>query len=83
MKVDVIGLDYDYWYELAKADDRLEQGEQPEALSSEGLLYYARFRHAGEQSEPTSVDSIGRSTIDVAMRDAEEAAPGAITWESS
>ena len=44
MPVDIIGLDYDWWYELGKADDQLEPGEEPESLSATGFLYYARFQ---------------------------------------
>ena len=79
--VDIIGLDYDFWYELGKSEDQLEPGERPKPLSPEGLLYYARFRHAGETSEPTWVDSPGRATIDAAISDAQEKAPGSITWK--
>jgi len=78
--VDIIALDYDFWYELGKADEQLETGEEPEPLSPEGFLYYARFQRAGETSEPTWVDSPGRRTIDAAMNDAQEKVPRPISW---
>ena len=53
MPVDVVALDYDWWYELAKADGQLEESEVPEALGSDGFLYYARFQRSGERNEPT------------------------------
>ena len=80
LPVDIIGLGYDFWYEIGKADGQLEPSEEPEPLSPQALLYYARFQRAGETSEPTWVDSIGRQTIDAAMRDAQEKAPASITW---
>ena len=79
--VDIIGLDYDFWYELGKADELLEPGEEPEGLSPEGLLYYVRFRCAGDTTEPTSVDSPGRVTIEAAMRDAQDKVPKPILWK--
>ncbi|MBK7951771.1 MAG: hypothetical protein IPK00_24155 [Deltaproteobacteria bacterium] len=81
MPVDIIGLDYDFWYQIGKADDQLEPGEEPEALSPEGFLYYVRFRLAGDPTEPTWVDSPGRSSVDAAMRDAQGKAPSAISWK--
>lgn len=78
--VDIVGLDYDFWYALAKADDQLEPGEEPEAFSPEGLLYYVRFRHAGETSEPTWVDSPAHRSIEAAMQAAESKAPSSISW---
>ena len=80
--VDIVGLDYDFWYELGKADDQLEPGEKPEPLSAEGLLYYARFQHAGETSEPTWVESPGRSSVEAAMKDAQEKSLSGITWKT-
>ena len=80
MPVDIVALDCDWWYELSKADDQLEPGEEPEPLTAEGFLYYARFKYAGEDSLPTWVESAGRRTIDAAMRDAEEKVPGDILW---
>lgn len=78
--VDVVGLPYDFWYELARVDEQLEPGEMPLPLSDEGLLYYVRFRHAGETSEPTWPDSVGYDTITAATHSAETQVPSRITW---
>lgn len=43
MPVWIVGLDYDYSYELGKADDRLDEGEAPLEFGPEGLLYYTYF----------------------------------------
>ena len=81
--VDIVGLDYDFWYEDGRADDRLEPGERPRPLGPDGLLYYVRFRRAGESDTPTWVDSAGYSTIEQAMSAAQEKSPSEITWSST
>lgn len=78
--VDIVGLPYDYWYDLAQIDGQLEPGETAQQLDEDGLLYYVRFRHAGESTEPTWPDSAGYDTIDAAMRNAESRVPSEITW---
>jgi hypothetical protein len=78
--VDVVGLPYDFWFELARADDQLPPDETAMPLSDEGLLYYVRFRHAGETTEPTWPDSAGYDTVGAAMRNAEERVPSGIAW---
>ncbi len=80
MPVDIVGLPYDFWYELARVDEQLEPDETAQALGDEGLLYYARFRHAGETVERTWPDSAGYDTIDAAMRDAEARVVSRIVW---
>lgn len=82
MPVDIIGLPYDFWFELAKADEQLDPGETPTAPGESGLLFYVRFRRAGETSTPTWPDSAGYVTIDEAVRAAEERAPTAIVWNA-
>lgn len=81
--VDIIGLDYDFWYELARRDDLLEPGEQPEPLSPDGYLYYVRFRCAGEISEPTWVDSPAHGSVDRAVNDAQGQVLDPIAWSQS
>jgi len=83
MPVDVVGLDYDWWYELAKADGQLDDGEVPEALGSDGFLYYARFQRAGERNEPTWVDSYGHKTTEEAMKAAQEKVVDRIVWSKA
>jgi hypothetical protein len=65
--VDIISLDYDWWYSLAEADDQLEPGETPMPLSPDGLLYYARIKRALQPDEPTWPDTFGHTTIAEAM----------------
>lgn len=79
--VDVVGLPYDFWFELAKADEQLEPDETPKAPGEDGVLFYVRFRHAGETSTPTWPDSSGHPTIDAAIKAAEELAPTTIIWD--
>ncbi len=80
MPVDIVGLPYDFWYELARSDDQLEPDETARPLGDDELLYYFRFRHAGDTVEPTWPDSAAYDTIDVAMREAQAIAPSHITW---
>lgn len=79
--VDIICLSYDWWYCIAEADRMLESDEKPETLNEHGLLYYVRFRRAGESEEPTWVDSQGFQTIEEAIVNAEEKITGSIEWD--
>lgn len=81
MPVDIVGLPYDFWFELARADgEDPETAESPEPLGADGLLYYVRFRHAGATMEPTWPDSSGYRTVDAAMCAAQKRVPSAIDW---
>lgn len=79
--VDIVGLPYDFWFELAKSDDQLDPGETPTTPQADGLLYYVRFTHAGEMTTPTWPDSIAYASVESAMRAAEDQAPTPITWD--
>jgi len=79
--VDIIGMPYDFWFELGRADGQLEPGGTPQPLGEAGLLFYVRFKHAGETAEPTWPDSAGYTTIGRAIVAAEEKAPSEIVWE--
>ena len=78
--VDVVGLDFDFWYEIGRADDQLEPDEMPQPLNADGVLYYVRFRSAGDESLPTWVDSPGFDTIEAAVAEAQAKAPAPIEW---
>lgn len=80
--VDIVALDYDWWYRLGEADGMLEPGETPEPLGRDGFLYYVRFRRALETSEPAWPDSPGYRTIAEAVAHAESKATGGIPWQS-
>jgi hypothetical protein len=79
--VDIVGLDFDFWYELARADGQLDEGEEPESPGGAGLLYYVRFQHAGEKSEPTRVDSQAFTTVEAAMAEADSKTPTPVVWK--
>jgi hypothetical protein len=82
MPVDIIGLDYDWYYESSsKGAGILEDDDRPIPLDSSGLIYYARFRKAGETAEPTWVDTVGDATPEDAMLAAESKIPAGIIWE--
>lgn len=78
--VDVIALDYDWWYSLAETDGMLEEGEVPKSLGPDNVLYYVRFTRALQDSEPTCPDSEGYETLDQAMEYAQEKVPGGVLW---
>jgi hypothetical protein len=80
--VDIVAFDFDWWYEFARSDDSLDEGEEPQPLGRDGLLYYVRFRHAGEDETPTSVDSTGYLTIEDAMAHASDTVPSPIAWST-
>ncbi len=80
MQVDGVGLDYDWWYESASGAGILERDRQPMESGIHGLIYYARFKRAGENSEPTWLDSDGCTTPEDAMIAAEAKTPTPITW---
>ena len=77
----MISLDYDWWYELARADGQLDEGEETMEFGAGGCLYYVRFREALNPNEPTWVDSYGHRTMEEAMKAAEEKVPEEIDWE--
>ena len=80
MPVDIVAFDFDWWHEAARAEGTLEPDEEPRPLGENGYLYYVRFRRAGEQSEPTAVDSPGHETAAAAMADAQSQSPAPIRW---
>jgi hypothetical protein len=61
--VDIVSFDFDWWYELGKADGALEPDEEPQPVGPDGVLYYVRFTHAGQAATPTWVDSGGHATM--------------------
>ena len=81
--VDIVGLPYDWWFSLAEADEMLEPGEVPMPLNEKGLLYYVRFRSAGEANEPIWVDSVGYQDIYSAIEYAESKVAGHIQWQNT
>ena len=83
LPVDIVAINYDFWYQLDKADGQLELNDQPEPLNAEGVLYYVRFRKALEPLEPTWPDSSGYTDINEAMAYAQSKVPGSIHWDSS
>jgi hypothetical protein len=80
-KVDVVALDYDFWFAIGEADDALEPGEQAMPLGPDGCLYYVRFQHAGDRTTPTWVDSGGCESLEEAMAFAEGRTSSAIEWK--
>ncbi|WP_337169932.1 hypothetical protein [Gemmatimonas aurantiaca] len=78
--VDIVALDYDWWYAMAEADGQLAPGEVPARPDAEGWLYYVRFTDAANTHGVVSVDSMGYATISAAMRYAASKVRDAIRW---
>ena len=74
----VIKQNYDYWFEMEKADGELEAGEKPE-LNDDGQIYYVRFNTLG--NKPWSVAYRGCKSLDEAKTFASEKANGPIKWD--
>lgn len=83
LPVDVVALDFDFWYDLALADDMLDEGEQPTPLGPDSCLYYVRYARAGSLAYPTWVDSAGFASLEEAMAVAPARVPSPIRWEST
>ena len=80
MPATIVALDYDFWYEIGKADGRLEPGEVPE-LNPHGLLYYVCFR-SDPSEHPGWVDSQGFPDVATAKAWAAGQVPSPINWRS-
>jgi hypothetical protein len=70
--VRILGLSYDYWFALGEAEGQLQEGEEPEALGTEGLLYYPFF---------TQIDGPGFPTVIQAKGYAQSKVQSAINWD--
>ena len=78
MPVTIVQLDYDFWYELDRADRHLEADDRP-SLNLDGVLYYVCFR-SSPAAHPGWVDSPGFATIARARLWALTKVPSAIDW---
>src|SRR4051794_35121478 len=76
--VAVVRLDYDFWYEIGKADEQLEPDEKPH-LNDAGFQYYVCFASPPEQHHGW-VDSHGFDTVEAACEWAEKQIQSAIQW---
>jgi hypothetical protein len=79
---DIVALDYDWAYEFDRAEGRLEPDQVPTPLGADGVLYYGRFKHALNPTEPTWPDTPGYRTVEEAMRYAESKVEGGIRWSA-
>ena len=79
MTVKIFELNYDYWYEIAKADDRLEKNECPN-LNSEGVSYMIKWGEGEFADEDLVTKDWGGLDIVTAMNQAESKVQGGIIW---
>jgi len=78
--VDITGMPYDYWYELAALEGTLEKGQMPTLFfGTDRLLYYVRLEGAG--TKKPKPDSIAFPTLAAAVEHAEQSVSGAIRWD--
>lgn len=77
-QVVVLRTNYDFWYEIAKADGKLESDEQP-SLNADGFRYYLLYDTwpEGGQFWP---DGIGSLTEQDAKEAAEKMLPSPVRW---
>lgn len=80
MPVFIIATDYDFWFQVAKADGDLEPGEQPD-LNAEGRLYYLSFRCLRDDGTFWP-DSVHYKSIDEAKAAGQSRVPTPIVWDS-
>ncbi|WP_157719884.1 hypothetical protein [Microlunatus sagamiharensis] len=81
LPVDVVGLTYDHDFAVFEEDGTLEPDDKPLEPDADGLIYYVRFRRAGELTAPWSFDWAGTPDLTAAMRIAQDLAPTPIRWE--
>lgn len=74
----VIQQNYDYWFEMEKADGELEPGEKSE-LNEDGQIYYVCFTPLG--NKPWGVAYRGCKSINEAKALASEKVKGPIKWD--
>lgn len=60
MAVHIVRLDYDFWYEIVKADGDLEPGELPD-LNADGHLYYVALRDPSARASGRTYRGSSRS----------------------
>ena len=78
--VDITGMPYDYWYELAALEGTLEKGQMPTLFfGADRLLYYVRLEGAG--TKKPKPDSIAFPTLAAAVEHAEKIVAGVIRWD--
>ena len=78
LPVQIFAIDYDYYYEIAKADDQLKEGEQPE-LNENGEQYMIGW-YEGPFSTFGSRE-YGGLTLDEAITAAEDKVQQKIIWD--
>ena len=77
----VVEATYDFWFEIAKADDELDPGEEAK-LNLEGLVYYVVVRPYSP-SDTFWPDSAGFITLNDARRGAASMLAGPLDWSRS
>jgi hypothetical protein len=81
LPVFIVRTGYDFWYEVARADGTLEEGEVPD-LDENGNAYYVLF-HRLRDDGTFWPDSGSHRSLDDAKTEAETRVPSPIRWRQS
>ena len=77
----IVRLNYDFWYELGKDENALEDGEES-CLNENGFRYYVSFQGIRVDGSFWP-DSLGDMTIEAAKATAQSKVPSAVSWEGN
>lgn len=80
MPINIVGLDFDFWYDIVAEEGMLDEGEVPMEPGADGLIYYLRLQPVDEGSKLTWVDSPGYQTIDEVIEKATTKVPPPLEW---
>lgn len=78
--VQIFVIDYDYYYEIAKADEQLEPGEEPE-LNEKGEMYMIKWNDKPDFNSYGTTE-YGGFTLEEAKKKVEAKVSG-VEWDSS
>lgn len=76
----IIQSTFDFWYEVAKEEDDLGDGELPQ-LNDEGLIYYVVFDVNSIKDERFWPSDLGSPTLESAKEIAASKSPSSIIWK--
>jgi hypothetical protein len=78
--VKIFRLNYDYYYEIAKADDRLESNEEPN-LNKNGESYMIKWGEGEFSDKDLVTRDWGGLTLESAIKKAESKIKTDIKWD--
>jgi hypothetical protein len=79
--VKIFALNYDYNYEIAKADDQLEELEKPE-LNENGEMFMIKWGNGSFSDKDLVTKEYGGLDLNSAINKAENIVHGKIEWKT-